>query len=290
MRPTLASDGWEPLSVQGDLQHCIEALFRDLCAYTLVIADDGRIIAPLELKKFREALAEGAAVEVEPLFQEALIAIARKNRKLLGKLYDIGTRPMKLLSGRALFFSPEIGKVISGFFSHGTHNPLLVSPYNGETLHVFPPGEENYRFNLPVHQDYPYLLQSSRQLTFWLNLTNNSGAKVGGIRIFPGTHRHGVARTFAGEHGHYEVATNTYSDFNPSLFHDSEGGLFDMYAVDSLTWHTSLRNETEDQVRITYIFRVSDIADSRVPFGMDRSTGEARFEDLHAALYVGSAG
>ncbi|MBX3490938.1 phytanoyl-CoA dioxygenase family protein [Parvibaculum sp.] len=290
MRPTLASDGWEPVSVQGSLERCIEALFRDLCAYTLVIADDGKVATLPALERFRESLAEGTTAEIEPLFQGILLGLARENRKLLGKLYDLGTRPMKLLSGRALFFTPEIEKIIGDFFADGAHRPLLVSPYNGETLHVFPPGEENFRFNLPVHQDYPYLLQSSRQLTFWLNLTNNFGAKAGGVRVFPGTHRHGVARTFAGEHGHYEVATDSYPEFNPSVFQDSDGNLFDMYAVDSLTWHTSLRNETEDQVRITYIFRVSDIADGRVPFGMDRATGEARFEDLHAALYVAAPG
>lgn len=290
MRPTLASDGWEPISVEGPLKRCVESLFRDLCAYTLIIAEDGNVATLPAVERFREALAEGSVAEIEPLFQSMLLGIARTNRKLLGKLYDVGTRPMKLLSGRALFFTPEIERIINDFFTDGGRKPLLVSPFNGETLHVFPPGEENYRFNLPVHQDYPYLLQSSRQLTFWLNLTNNSGAKAGGIRIFPGTQVHGVARTFAGEHGHYEVVTDSYPEFDPSVFQDSEGGLFDMYAVDSLTWHTSLRNETEDQVRITYIFRVSDIAADRVPFGMDRSTGEAKFEDLHVALYLGAAG
>src|SRR5690606_17019846 len=191
--------------------------------------------------------------------------------------------------GRTLFFAPEIEKIVDDFFANDTHKPLLVAPYNGETLHVFPPGDENFRYNLPIHQDYPYLLQSSRQLTFWLNLTDNSGGKAGGIRVFPRTHRHGVATTFAGEHGHYEVATDRYPDFDPSICNDSMGDLFEMYAIDSLTWHTSLRNETKDEVRITYIFRISDIGGAdRIPFGMDRATGQARFEDMHTSLYVGS--
>jgi hypothetical protein len=290
MQPGLVRDGWKKIEITGTLEQRVEALFRDLCAYTLVIADDGGVTPPAALEHFRQALTEGGTVsEIEPLFQSVLLSIARTDRKVLGKIYDIGTRPMKFMSGRSLFFAAEIEKVLGEFFTTDTHQPLLVTPYNGETLHVFPPGEENFRYNLPVHQDYPYLLQSSRQLTFWLNLTDNSEGKAGGIRVFPGTHRHGVAKTFAGEHGHYEVATDRYPDFDPSACNDSKGGLFEMYAVDSLTWHTSLRNETEDQVRITYIFRISDISGvERIPFGMDRATGQARFEDFHAELYIGN--
>ncbi|MBX3508044.1 MAG: hypothetical protein KF714_04605 [Parvibaculum sp.] len=289
MQPTLDRDGWEKVEVAGALKLQIEVLYRDLCAYTLILADDGAVTTPPALGSLREALADGSVFEIEPYFQSVLLSLARTDRKVLGKIYDIGTRPMKLMSGRKLFYAPEIEKIADQFFASNTHQPLLVSPFNGETLHVFPPGVENYRYNLPIHQDYPYLLQSSRQLTFWLNLTDNSGGRAGGIRVYSGTHRHGIAMTFAGEHGHYEVATEHYPNFDPSRYNDSAGGLFEMYAVDSLTWHASLRNETEDQVRITYIFRISDIgAPDRVPFGMDRATGQAKFEDLHADLYIGN--
>lgn len=42
---------------------------------------------------------------------------------------------------------------------------LIVSPPAGDTLHLFPPGRQFRKYNLPPHQDYQYLMQLPAQIT-----------------------------------------------------------------------------------------------------------------------------
>jgi hypothetical protein len=285
---SLQRSGWMKIELQPSLRAAIEHLFFDICSYVLLLVrDSGVAIGAGRVQAFADAVAERDVAASERALQEVLLETCRVDRKLLGKLYDIGTRPMKFLSGMALFDDPQIRAIVDGFFA-GASTPLLVRPYNGETLHFFPPGAENHKYNLPIHQDFPYLLQSPRQLTFWLNLTENSGRDAGRIRIYPDTHHLGVPKTRKNPVGHYEVATEFYPAVDLDRHVDSESSLFEMYAVDSLTWHSSIPNTSADSSRITYIFRISDIGcDLRVPFGVDRSvTGSQAFEDLYPELYL----
>jgi len=287
MKGDIVSQGWERISIDSDLKQKLETFFLDLCSYALIIVDDSSLSNEIDIEALRDAVAKGDVYAAEPLLRRTLLAIAQKDRALLGKLYDLGTRPMKLMSGRELFFADPVAEVSKRFFETSGKRPLPVAPFNGETLHVFPPGQENYRYNLPVHQDYPYLLQSPKQLTFWLNLTDNSAGNAGGVRVYPGTHKLRVARTRSSEHGHYEVATEHYPDFAPDNFVDSRGEFFEMYAIDSLTWHSSLRNVSDDQVRLTLIFRISDIAVDRIPFGVDKTKpSDGTFSRYHPDLYI----
>ena len=84
-------------------------------------------------------------------------------------IYDIGTGPAKLLSAMRLKLHPTFVGLARAVF--GT-SAVLASPTLSDTLHVFPPGAENFRFNLPIHQDYPYLMQSPAQLTLWVIVSN----------------------------------------------------------------------------------------------------------------------
>jgi hypothetical protein len=266
----LKDSGFSKINVTGELLKDIEGLYFDMCNYFCIILQDSKLdINEENFIEFKRLLKDGgSSQEVDVFFQKLLLEVNRKQRKLLGKLYDIGTRPMKLLSGENIFHNEEIQKIISDFFFED--RPLLVKPSNGETMHIFPPGPENFKYNLPIHQDFPYLMQSPSQLTFWLNLTQNTGKQSGGVRIYPGTHKLFVPRTRKDENGHFEVETESYAGFDRNKYVDSVGSQFELYAIDSLTWHSSNRNISDDSVRLTYIFRVSNIGSQcRVKYGLD---------------------
>lgn len=263
--------GYAKIAVEGELLKDVSHLYLDLCRYFALLIDDSATeVDAGRYAVFRSLLAENVvSAGLDQVFQQLLCEVSLSNRTLVGKLYDIGTRPMKLMSGEKLFYNAAIQESVRAFFA-SPQAQLLAKPSNGETLHIFPPGPENFKFNLPIHQDFPYLMQSPRQLTFWLNLTNNESRNAGGVRIFPGTHKHGVPFTHKGEYGHYAVETEKYPDFDRTAYFDSASSQFELYAVDSLTWHSSNRNTSLDSTRLTYIFRISDIGDARrVTFGLD---------------------
>jgi len=87
---------------------------------------------------------------------ELITQLSKNNRKEVGYIYDLGTRPMKLLRRINLKNHPKIISLINVFFKNKS---ILANPHLGETLHIFPPGKENYKYNLPMHRDYPYLMQ-----------------------------------------------------------------------------------------------------------------------------------
>jgi hypothetical protein len=62
--------------------------------------------------------------------------------------------------------APHVTSALS-LYIRRIHLGKLASPALSDTLHVFPPGTENLRSNLPIHQDYPYLMQSPAQITVW---------------------------------------------------------------------------------------------------------------------------
>jgi hypothetical protein len=86
---------------------------------------------------------------------------------------------------------------------YGNKN-ILVTPQSGDTLHFFPPGSEFYKYNLPPHQDYQYLMQSPSQITFYMGLSKYKD-DVGGLRIWEKSHKLGILPTTTNEFGSFEV-------------------------------------------------------------------------------------
>ncbi len=267
----LREEGFSRIEVGAELRERIEDFYFDICTYLLICIEDGKVQVDKEAHAgFAEAVSGRNLDRCNFFFQAISGEINRIDRPTLGLIYDMGTRPNRFLSGDGLFFDATIQSILRQRFPSDGKRSLLVKPSNGETLHVFPPGESNFRFNLPIHQDYPYLLQSADQLTFWLNLTDNSQANAGGIRLFEGTHHTGVAAARKDARGHWEIDAEKYPSFDERRCTESSGAQFELFVTDSLTWHSSIRNESQDAVRMTYIFRVSDIGgDKRVPFGLD---------------------
>ena len=280
--------GWSRIAVEGQLEQDIRALFFDICEYLIILVNDSSTdLRASSLVEFVDAVRSRDVVASESRLQSICLELNDRNRELLGKIYDIGTRPMKLMSGNKLFHNPALWELANQYFTNHEHPTVLTKPHNGETLHVFPPGDENRKYNLPIHQDFPYLLQSPRQLSFWLNLTNNLNRSSGGIRIYPSTHKLGVVKTTKNGHGHYEVRSDLYPDITHQDTVESESELFELYAIDSLAWHSSIPNTSSDSVRLTYIFRISDIgAPGRLPYGLDTSDSQGSvFENYYGEQF-----
>jgi len=299
----LKEHGFCRLQPSKGLNALIKRFFHDICKYALIVYDDA---SHNSAKKILRRELTKAIEEDEPLLSShylnlIFMDIANTDRSLLGYIYEMGTCPSKFDSARLLASSDDIRNINNAFFgaknlkgettaSRRTSHPLIVMPHNGETLHLFPPGDQEFKHNLPIHQDFPYLLQSQSQITYWLNLSNSITCYNGGIRLYRRTHTYQLPITTTNHLGHYEVHGLPEQDAKTVLhaheFVDSESTLFELYAVDSLLWHQSLRSKAKDSVRMTYIFRFSDInTPDRLPFGVDTSKGNS-FKDHFSNLYL----
>lgn len=169
-------------------------------------------------------------------------------------VYHLGTQPNKMVSGNLLKFSPRNLAIVYAILGS---RAVLAEPAAGDTLIGFPPGEQFDRYLLPIHQDFPYLLQSARQLTFWLSLSNNI-PNVGGIDVFVGSHRLGPHPIVKDSHGHYEASLDpsVLASF-PRISVDWEYG--DLIVMSSHLLHQGKPNRTSHHTRIIQLFRYSDL-------------------------------
>lgn len=299
----LKDDGFCKIDPSDKLKRLIADFFNDICRYILIICEDSeKIYIDDSLKQnLLLSIANDDNLSTYYHINSILLHLAKIDRSLISHIYDMGTRPAKFNSARLLAASCEISEINRSFFNsnkdHETcsgvsDQPLIVNPSNGETLHIFPPGKKEYKYNLPIHQDFPYLLQSSSQLTYWLSLSDKLKEYNGGARLFTGTHKYKIPITTSSKLGHYEVAGLPNQEISAVLkkhdYIDTDSTLFEIYAIDSLLWHQSLKSKAEDSVRMTYIFRYSDISSNcRVKFGVDTSKGD-KFENHFSNLYKNS--
>lgn len=181
--------------------------------------------------------------------------LARTHRPLVGRIYDIGTGPAKLLSAMRLKLHPTFVALARAVFGPAG---VLASPTLSDTLHVFPPGAENFRFNLPIHQDYPYLMQSPAQLTLWVSL--GAERDCGGVTVWRGTHRLGLQPCRPNAHGHLEVVDGEtiVGDYAPVFV---GGGLGDVAVIDTFSLHRSEHNVSADRSRLVQLFRYANLAE-----------------------------
>ena len=193
-------------------------------------------------------------IEVELPLSGLLTEISKTHRKEIGHIYDLGTRPLKLMSGIQLKAHPVISGMLKKIMGE---NSILACPYLGETLHIFPPGEENFKYNLPMHQDYPYIMQSPDQITAYINLGDLQEAKNGGIKVWLGSHKEKISPS-------RDVPNRLRVTANAEHFEnnfDSVDLAFDVgdFAIfDSLIQHQGIQNHT-DQTRIVQLIRYSNL-------------------------------
>ena len=188
--------------------------------------------------------------------ESALLELARIDRPAVGKLFDLGTRPAKLLSAMRLKVNPTVQFLARLALGDAA---LIATPSQSDTLHIFPPGAENFRFNLPEHQDYPYLLQSPSQVTLWINFGSFAPA-VGGLTFWSGSHRLGILPQCRNEHRHFKAEV-TPADLKPFPRFDCVADVGDLVMMNTHLVHASIENHTPDRVRVVQLFRFSDLAD-----------------------------
>jgi hypothetical protein len=215
--------------------------------------------------------------------ERAITELAAIDRPAVGKLFDLGTRPAKLLSAQRLRLHPVIMALTRMALGP---DALIASPSQSDTLHILPPGAENFKYNLPPHQDYPYLLQSPTQITFWINF-GEFQPDVGGVRFWAGSHRLGILRQRRNEHGQFEAAISNEL-LGPFPSYDCVAGVGDVVLMNSLTVHASIRNHTVGGSRVVQLFRYSDLHD-RQSVAMRWASAEFRgagltFEKAHPDL------
>jgi len=179
--------------------------------------------------------------------------LARTHRPLVGRIYDIGTGPAKLLSAMRLKLHPGFVALARAVLGPAA---VLASPAVSETLHVFPPGAENFRFNLPIHQDYPYLMQSPAQITLWLSLSADT--ECGGVTIWRRSHALGLLACRRNAHGHLEVVDGERltAGYEPVFV---GGGFGDVAVMHTFSLHRSEHNLSSDRTRLVQLFRYADL-------------------------------
>lgn len=185
---------------------------------------------------------------------QLITEISKTNRKNIGYLYDLGTRPMKLVSGTKLKNHPIILKILKCINKKKT---LYAYPYLGETLHIFPPGRENFKYNLAIHQDYQFIMQSPDQVTVYINLGKLADSGNGGIRAWVGSHKEGVINVIKNKYGHYETKNSQHikDKYECEDFHFDKG---DLAIFNSLLLHEGIQNHS-DCTRIVQLIRYSNL-------------------------------
>jgi ectoine hydroxylase-related dioxygenase (phytanoyl-CoA dioxygenase family) len=211
-----------------------------------------------------------------------LAKVAPEDGKFLA---DLGTQPSKLVSGNRLKFRPEFISIAQLFLGE---NSLLGTPASGDTLHLFPPSEKFFKYNLPIHQDYQYLMQSPDQITFWVNI-GKACSKVGGVTFWLGSHREGITKSLTNERGQFECVIDEAEREKYRTF-DLEADEGDVAIMHSLIWHRSNENQSERDSRIVQLFRFSDLESKHsLKFKWQSTTysrPSLRYEAAHNDLFV----
>lgn len=183
------------------------------------------------------------------------LVLLNKLNALDGKVIaNLGTQPNKFNSFNQIKYSSFIDFVLREIYKD---KPVLSTPQSGDTLHLFAPGNEFRRYNLPPHQDYQYLMQSPDQITFYLGLSSYK-EDVGGLRLWEKSHKLGVLPTTTNEFGSFEVVDSNFVLKDYEVF-DYNWNVGDFGFFDSLISHCSIPNVSSDSGRIVQIFRFSNL-------------------------------
>ena len=198
---------------------------------------------------------------------------------------DMCTQHNKLVEANRLKYNDFVVQLLEMAFGPGA---VLATPQSGDTLHLFMPGEEFHRYNLPVHQDFQYLMQSPRQATLYLGLSKPY-RDAGGLEFWPGSQNLGVLACDKTETGAFRVldAERRLSGYPCEQFYWEVG---DVGLFDSLMCHRSIPNTSTDHGRVVQIFRYSDLRDADAEtYDWRSSVYERRgvnFEDVFPDLLV----
>lgn len=191
---------------------------------------------------------------------------------------DMGTQPNKFFSANRLKFSAWMHTILTAIMGE---NAVSATPHAGDTLHLFMPGKPFHRYNLPIHQDYQFLMQSPKQTTLYMGLSAFHPG-VGGLEYWPGSQRLGVLNCKRNAAGSFELDASAVSGLQSRTAFWDVG---DVAVFNSLMVHRSIENETADKGRAVQIMRFSDLNNADAEALDWRSTTYPRrgvaFEDAY---------
>lgn len=215
-----------------------------------------------------------------------LLATLYKVKALDGRiLADLGTMPNKFFSFNQLKYAGWVDTILQAIYGP---DAIMLTPHAGDTLHFFMPDKSMHRYNLPAHQDYQYLMQSPKQVTFYIGLSDYRD-NVGHLRIWEKSHHLGILKCTKNQYGSYEICDwdSLLAGYASADYTWNAG---DFAIFDSLLAHASIPNTSGNAGRVVQIYRYSDVNDPVAEANNYYSTIYDRrgvlFSDAHADLYV----
>jgi len=176
-------------------------------------------------------------------------------------LNGLCSHPMKLMSGNLLKCDPRLMQVLRQLFGGSS---VIASPTMSDSIlfniatSLLPAAVRGAPHQaLPIHQDYPYLMQSDRQLVVWIPLVEWN-PDLGGFHCWLGSHKEGVAKQI--KKGDYYALTETSSSLDKRFQRQFvRWNLGDVVVFDSLLIHQTVTNAHPTESRIIQMFRFSDL-------------------------------
>lgn len=186
--------------------------------------------------------------------EATLMALSAHRRDAAVPLYHLATQPMKLMSGNQLKSGARTIALLKLLLGN---DALLGCTHGSDNMLAVPPGEEFDRYILPIHQDFPYQLQSQAQIAFWIPLSAYTEG-VGGLRVWPGSQSLGLLPSCKNANGHFECVPEPgqIERFSP---HELVWDKGDLVVLDAFMLHQGIPNTTRDKIRLIQIFRYTDL-------------------------------
>jgi len=171
-------------------------------------------------------------------------------------LYHLGTQPNQLVSGNKLKSSEKLIKLTTWILGD---DAILATPVSGDTLSGFHASKSLDHMVLPIHEDFPYILQSSRQITIWISLSHYH-EDLGKLEFWLGSHKHGPHDFIKDKFNRFEAKV---SDEQLAQFkHISVKWDFsDLIIMHTHMLHRGQINRSNDKTRLIQIFRYTDLMD-----------------------------
>jgi hypothetical protein len=204
---------------------------------------------------FRRILSRSDFPARQPADIGDLLVTLDRVKPLDGKIItDLGTQPNKFFALNRIKFSSYVEALLNAIFEPDS---LKATPPAGDTLHFFGPREAYLPYNLPIHQDFQYLMQSQEQVTFYVGLSDYRPGS-GGLEFWERSQKLGVLPSSRNSRGHYEVVGHEkLLASHESVSYSWNAGDFAFF--DSLLCHRSVPNVSTDGGRVVQLFRFSNI-------------------------------
>lgn len=235
------------------------------------LEDDSLFLDYLQdIKKLFSRFYKREKININKSYDEILNYVIEKEATIGKMVCNFGTQPNQFMSGNVLKYHPLFLKIVKKLYGNDT---LIGVPASGDTLHIFPYTDGFKKYFLPIHQDYPYLMQSPTQLTILIGLTEYRPG-IGGVKIYGGSHQLGIRPTTKNKDGHFQsiVTDEELNTYGCQEFMLDRG---DVVFFHSLMLHQSVHN-TSKYCRSSQLFRFSKLNEPAAKYDNYLSTHYSR--------------